>query len=259
MLRWIFLVSFCLIHLIFTHNIGQSPGSFHFVPLIYQIFSRIDVSIDINQDNYTNTESYNDEFQNVLTKLIARICIDHPYHGLVQLIALSNGHNVAGRQASAYLNNVGDSKVEASSNLLHSMKKDDPDFLSHLIESYTTVIDAYISLAIAPTKPYADRKVTKNIPIKELVRGDKSRNQCQSLDSCLRRSSKYKPCVLTKIPTIRPGLDYGGGTECPVGSEFIGSFESICSITETGIHRPKIVVCIGSNGGRFKQLVKGEG
>ena len=97
--------------------------SFHFVPLIYQIFSRIDTSFEIDEDEYTNTESFHEEFQNVLRKLIARICIDHPYHGLVQLIALSNGHNVAGRQASAYLNNVGDSKVEASSNLLSSIQK----------------------------------------------------------------------------------------------------------------------------------------
>jgi ataxia telangiectasia mutated family protein len=213
----------------------------------------------MNEDNYTNTESYNDEFQNVLIKLIARICMDHPYHGLIQLIALSNGHNVAGRQASAYLNNVGDSKVEASSHLLDTMKKDDPDYLSHLIQSYTTVIDAYISLAVAPTKHYADRRMTKNIPIRELVKGNKSQSQGQPLDSCLRRSSTLKPCVLTKVPTIRPGADYGDGLTCPVGSEFIASFESNCSLTETGIHRPKIVMCIGSAGGRFKQLVKGEG
>lgn len=213
----------------------------------------------MDQDNYTSTEAYHEEFQNVLVKLIARICMDHPYHGLVQLIALSNGHNVAGRQASAYLYNVGDSKVEASSKLLASMERDDPDFLAQLIQSYKTVIDAYISLAIAPTKQFADKRITKNIAIRDLVRGNKNRNQCQPLDSCLRRSSQYKPCVLTKTPSIRSGADYGDGLACPVGSEFIDSFQSTCSITETGIHRPKIVVCIGSNGGKFKQLVKGEG
>ena len=30
------------------------------------------------------------------------------------------------------------------------------------------------------------------------------------------------------------------------------------SLTDTGIHRPKIITCIGKKGGRFKQLVKGE-
>lgn len=229
------------------------------MPLIYQIFSRIDSSLDMDQDEYTSTEAYHEEFQNVLIKLIARICMDHPYHGLVQLIALSNGHNVAGRQASAYLDNVGDSKVEASSKLLTSIQKDDPEVLAHLIESYKTVIDAYISLAIAPTKQFAERRVTKNITIRDLVRGNKSQNQGQPLDTCLRRCSKYKPCVLTKTPSIRPGGDYGDGLTCPVGSEFIDSFQSTCSITETGIHRPKIVICNGSSGGKFKQLVKGEG
>lgn len=29
-------------------------------------------------------------------------------------------------------------------------------------------------------------------------------------------------------------------------------------MTDTGLHRPKIVVCLGSRGGRYEQLVKGE-
>ena len=36
------------------------------------------------------------------------------------------------------------------------------------------------------------------------------------------------------------------------------SFEPTFDLTDTGLHRPKIVICIGSKGGRFKQLVKGE-
>ena len=60
-------------------NIDQIP-SYHFVPLTYQIFSRIDVS------------SPDDSFQTTLTKLVTKICSEHPYHGLPQLIALSNGN-----------------------------------------------------------------------------------------------------------------------------------------------------------------------
>ncbi len=36
------------------------------------------------------------------------------------------------------------------------------------------------------------------------------------------------------------------------------SFHPTFSLTETGLHRPKIVICLGAAGGQFKQLVKGE-
>jgi hypothetical protein len=47
------------------------------------------------------------------------------------------------------------------------------------------------------------------------------------------------------------------------GSDFgvflvLHSFHHAFSLTETGLHRPKIVICFGSSGGSFKQLVKGE-
>ena len=90
-------------------------ASFQFVPLNCQIFSRIDT---LGENNY---------FQSVLRNLVTKICTEHPYHGLVQLIALSNGNNVgtgvSGRQASEYLDNVGASKVEATKEILKSIKK----------------------------------------------------------------------------------------------------------------------------------------
>lgn len=52
--------------------------SHHFVPLTYQVFSRID-----ENDRF---------FQNTLQELVIKICTEHPYHGISQLIALSNGN-----------------------------------------------------------------------------------------------------------------------------------------------------------------------
>ena len=46
--------------------------------------------------------------------------------------------------------------------------------------------------------------------------------------------------------------------EDPIGCERIASFDSKFSLTESGIHRPKIIVCRGTAGSYFKQLVKGE-
>jgi len=38
----------------------------------------------------------------------------------------------------------------------------------------------------------------------------------------------------------------------------VEGFESHFDITDSGLHRPKIVMCRGTKGGRFRQLVKGE-
>jgi ataxia telangiectasia mutated family protein len=65
-----------LVNNLVEESICQIP-TYHFVPLIYQIFSRID-----NDDS---------SFQNTLQKFVLQISIDHPYHSIPQLIALSNG------------------------------------------------------------------------------------------------------------------------------------------------------------------------
>jgi hypothetical protein len=62
---------------------------------------------------------------------------------------------------------------------------------------------------------------------------------------------------LTKPPKICPDHEYGNGREDPIGSELIDTFESTFTLTDSGVTLPKIVVCIGSGKGRFKQLVKG--
>lgn len=66
-------------------SLFQIP-TYHFVPLIYQIFSRIDTD-----DN---------AFQHTLHKMIIGISRDHPYHCIPQLIALSNG-NLASKVEAA--------------------------------------------------------------------------------------------------------------------------------------------------------------
>lgn len=73
------------------------------------------------------------------------------------------------------------------------------------------------------------------------------------------RRCKYKPCILTKLPHIQPGRDYGNGTDDPPSGELIDKFIAHFAITDSGIHRPKIVVCVSSKGNEFTQLVKGNG
>lgn len=116
-------------------------------------------------------------------------------------------------------------------------------------------MDSYIEVAMLPTAP-----IQKN------VKGHSFSGNKLNLDVCLsggRRGKKsasfaHAPTVVSKPPPIRPDARYGDGTEDPIGTERVVGFEPTFDLTTSGLHRPKIVVCLGSKGGRFKQLVKGE-
>ncbi len=221
--------------------------SHHFVPLIYQIFSRIDTASDLD-----NRFGYS--FQAVLQNLVCKICIDHPYHGLIQLIALSNGTNVGqSKHANQFAGD--EKKVQVIKQLIDRLKKTSTGYVSELLDSYKIVTDAYIALAMHPTKDWVKSRMTKNLQY------TKTQLKARSLwlNKCLHRQTLSLPCVFTLPPQIRPGADYGDGDCDPIGSERIKSFADTFSITDSGIHRPKIVVCEGTKGGSYKQLVKGEG
>ena len=63
----------------------QEIPSFRFIPLIYQLFSRIDIADDSTSSQKIGTQNTS-PFQSVLQNLVSRICIDHPYHSLLQLL-----------------------------------------------------------------------------------------------------------------------------------------------------------------------------
>ncbi|KAL7571734.1 hypothetical protein ACA910_002833 [Epithemia clementina (nom. ined.)] len=200
--------------------------SYRFVPLANQLFSRL------NQSN------------SLLKRLAKRLCSEHPYHCLSQMVRI-------GKSA---LNERDAEKASVANETLASIKEESPEFLSHLIENYENLLESYIYLAEASTETFV-RGNTKKIGFSAVYKGRATR-----LDQCVGRGARRKPCppcVLTKPPLLRPRCDYGGGIDDPVGSERIDKFDDRFSVAESGITRPKIVVCIGSKGGRFKQLVKG--
>jgi hypothetical protein len=223
--------------------------SYRFVPLTYQLFSRIESMHD---------EELND-FQNILRDIVLKICTEHPYHGIVQLVALANGKRIGGgvdgRNADTYLENVGGSKVDAATSIIDDLRKRE-GYIPALVESYTTLSDAFIQLAMLCTKSFEKRQY-KGLSFSQFK---------LTLDTCfssgrrgsMNTSSTNRPVIFTNPPPIRPDTQYGDGIDDPIGAERVLSFESKFDLTPTGIHRPKIVKCIGSKGGRFKQLVKGE-
>jgi hypothetical protein len=228
-------------------NLDRIP-SYRLVPLTYQLFSRIDAKI----------EHGNFGFQDILLRVVVKICSEHPYHGIVQLLALSNGQRIGGgvngRHANAYLENVGTAKVDAVNNIIGELRKCAPQYVNALIDSYQTLMISYINLAEFDTSTIQKRMIN-NLSFKHFK---------LDLDCCLSREQYGKknssitnmPAIITKPPPIRPDKEYGNGTDDPIGGERVFRFEPTFDLTPTGIHRPKIVECIGSKGGRFNNLSK---
>ena len=137
--------------------------------------------------------------------------------------------------------------------LIQRVKSTSPRFVAELLDSYQILTDAYIALAMASTRQLTKKKMTKQISFLDI-----KLSKGQALNNCMKYRS-IKPCVLTLRPHIRQAADYGEGESDPIGAERIKTFMHTFSLTETGIHRPKIVMCEGTSGKFYKQLVKGDG
>jgi hypothetical protein len=152
--------------------------TFRFIPLLYQLVSRIEQTKD-EEKKY---------FQDTLQQLIFKMCLDHPYHLMVPLIALFHGNNVVdGRHAADFLENVGEKKVAAANNIINRLKKEAPMFIGDILASYITVADSYIALALAPTEAI-QTKMTKKIRFSQISqkRSQRGNPKIAPLDICLK-------------------------------------------------------------------------
>jgi ataxia telangiectasia mutated family protein len=146
-------------------------------------------------------------------------------------------------------------KARTAREILVTVKAESSTFLAKLVENYELVTEAYNYLADINMQG-ASRNITKKIPFHEVCKKASLR-----LDSCLGKGTRRQgcpPCILTKTPVLRPGCDYGDGHADPVGSERILGFEESFAVVPSGASRPKIVMCKGTQGNMYKQLVKGE-
>eukprot|EP00934_Nitzschia_sp_Nitz4_P002999 Nitzschia sp. Nitz4//scaffold58_size112336//77092//87879//NITZ4_004044-RA/size112336-snap-gene-0.158-mRNA-1//1//CDS//3329555022//2989//frame0 len=232
----------------FMSSAFEQIPSFWFVPLTNQLFARL--------ENAETAASI--DFQSVLQGLVFTMCAEHPYHCIVPLLALTNGKNVgsgvSGRNARSFIENVGNSKVDSALAVVRRLKREARPFVVGLLKSYNLLVESYIHLAGAETSSF-HKKTTKNITFSSVYPNAKT------LDRCLGSgvsAVEFAPCIVTSPPALQPNGDYGGGIEDPVGGERIQGFKPTFGITETGLHRPKIVVCLGTQGGEYRQLVKGE-
>lgn len=233
--------------------IGKVP-SYKFVPLSYQIISRI----GSGGGAATTGESAPGMYQDALSELVLKLCQQHPHHALIQLIALKNGGDVAGKNARAFRTNVGDAKSLKATEYLDVLRKTE---LGELLEAQDGLANLYIQLALFDTTEYQNKGIKKirlvDVPVMTTAGGRmSSRDRFPNFDQCFRDLSRrggnreFVPAVITLSIAPRADLDYSRVVR-------VHSFAPTFSITDSGIHRPKILYCCGSNGLRFKQLVKG--
>eukprot|EP01018_Ginkgo_biloba_P024682 Gb_40159 [translate_table: standard] len=193
--------------------------SYKFLPLVYQIASRMGGSRDSQGPQ---------SFQFALTFLVKKMAVDHPYHTIFQLLALANGDRVKDKQRSKSAFVVDLDKKRAAEDLLR-------DLSSHhgaIIQQMRQMVEIYIKLAELETKKEdTNRKIA-------LPRDVRSVRQ------------------LELVPVITATLPVDRSCQYPQGSfpHFKGL--SDCVMVMNGINAPKVVECLGSDGHKYRQLAK---
>ncbi|XP_024013824.1 serine/threonine-protein kinase ATM [Eutrema salsugineum] len=193
--------------------------SYKFVPLVYQIASRLGSSRD---------ESGSNSFQSALVSLVRKMAIDHPYHTILQLLALANGDRIKDNQRSRNSFVVDTDKKLAAEHLLQDVSH----YHGPMITQMKQLVDIYIKLAELETRR---EDTNKRVALPREIRSVKQ--------------LELVPVVTATIPVDR-SCQYNEGS-FPF---FRGLSDSVTVMN--GINAPKVVECFGSDGRKYKQLAK---
>ncbi|KAK1320575.1 Serine/threonine-protein kinase ATM [Acorus calamus] len=115
-------------------NAVKEVQSYKFVPLVYQIASRMGGPKDGQGSN---------NFQHALVSLVKKMACDHPYHTIFQILALANGHRVKDKQRSRSSFIVDMDKKHAAENLLNELSS----YHGDIIRQMKHMVEIYIKLA----------------------------------------------------------------------------------------------------------------
>jgi ataxia telangiectasia mutated family protein len=192
--------------------LGQIPSR-KFAPLLSQLSSRL-----LDTD---------DAFQQLLSPLIFRICIEHPYHGMYQLF--SSSKTKGGKDETSM------SRFRAAGKLVEQAK-------SHPTAgpTWVTVHNTCISYA-----RFAMDRLEEKIKSGSKVLLRKSATG-QRLEQDVARQKIPPPTMKIEL---RVDCDY---SQLPRVVKFLPEFT-----VASGVSAPKIVTAIGSDGKQYKQLVSG--
>ncbi|XP_019197259.1 PREDICTED: serine/threonine-protein kinase ATM isoform X3 [Ipomoea nil] len=193
--------------------------SYKFVPLVYQIASRMGNTKDGHGPQ---------SFQFALVSLVKKLAIDHPYHTIFQLLALANGDRIKDKQRSKNSFVVDIDKKVAAENLLKELSS----YHGAILRQMKQMVEIYIKLAELETKREdTNKKVTLPRDIRSV------------------RELELVPVITANVP-IDPSCLYSEGSF----PHFKGLTDSVTIMN--GINAPKVVVCLGSDGNKYRQLAK---
>ncbi|KAJ2887356.1 hypothetical protein FB639_001383, partial [Coemansia asiatica] len=236
------------LHMVLSSSLMDNVPSHKFLPLIHQLCARL------------STED--DPFHKTVTQLVQRMTIDYPYHTMYPLFALRNANRTSPSSSSsssaaeqalrrAANSNSLDSlqipesekmeqrRSEAATQILVGVTVNSPD-LKGIVQVIDDLCNSYIELAVSP--------------VPEKFKNGKLDGKLIAFSSRLKISRLIKNLppnvpVLTAVPSTDAPRDY-------MCVPFISTFSEGYSLAG-GINLPKITRILGSDGQRYKQLVKG--
>lgn len=197
----------------------EEVQSYKFIPLVYQIASRMGSSKDGVGPH---------SFQFALISLLKKMAIDHPYHTIFQLLALANGDRIKDKQRSRNSFIVDIDKKLAAEKLLEELLA----YHGPIITQTKQLVEIYIKLAELETRREdTNKRITLPREIRSL------------------RELELVPVITATFP-VDPSCQYHEGSF----PYFKGLSDSV--VIMNGINAPKVVECLGSDGHKYKQLAK---
>ncbi|KAJ7612476.1 hypothetical protein DFH06DRAFT_1274623 [Mycena polygramma] len=183
--------------------------------------------------------------QENLESVVLRMCVDHPFHSLYQVPP--EDRRQSGRHSTPGLTPPAPSpqataRSEAATAIFDRLRGDPQ--CEKRIKDVELVAGACLAWAkFAIVKTALDPRNNK---------GAKSKQPIPiPVDQPIRKLSKVDVPVLTYPPALDPSGQYDN---CIFIDHYETTFE-----TAGGVNLPKICKCVGSDGGLYKQLFKGEG
>lgn len=189
-------------------------GSRKFAPLMNQFASRL-------LDN-------SDSFQTLLSSLVVRICIEHPYHGMYQIFTGSK--TKGGKDPKAL------SRHDAAGKVVRQLKED-----KRTGSTWLAVHNTNISFVRFAGEKLDDSKIKPGakVALRKSTSG-------QRIEQDIANEGLKVPPPTLRI-NLRPDCDY---SRVPRIARFLPEFT-----VASGISMPKIVTAIGTDGLKYKQLV----
>ena len=207
-------------------KLSDEVATHKFLCLMYQIGSRL------GPVQATGSTS----FESAVSKLLTKMCFDHPYHTLPHIFAFCHaGRGKDGTHKDAKANSgyaVDKTKVLAAKAILEKVKRKDSVARARL-KDLQKIIDAYIHLAVLPVKKTGGEALGPHMPraVKELG------------------NLVHAPIVTKTMPV---------DTTCRYAKDHFAHFVQFKNEVKLvgGINAPKLVTAVDSHGNEHLQLAK---